>query len=101
MRTPLGSSGLRVSYGIMFIFTVIPHFSSTSVASLPPMPKVVTSTSIKWFSVPPLTAIRQPTAAMIAKACEKLIALSKGENAFGSYPLPFDLVIRESTGSPV
>jgi LacI family transcriptional regulator len=53
------------------------------------------------FSVPPLTAIRQPTAAMIAKACEKLIALSKGENAFGSYPLAFDLVIRESTGSPV
>lgn len=50
------------------------------------------------FSVPPLTAIRQPTAAMITKACEKLIALSKGENAFGSYPLPFALVIRESTG---
>lgn len=52
------------------------------------------------FSVPPLTAIRQPTAAMIAKACEKLIALSKGEDAYGSYQLPFDLVIRESTGSP-
>jgi LacI family transcriptional regulator len=53
------------------------------------------------FSVPPLTAIRQPTAAMIAKACEKLIAISKGQNVFGSYQLPFDLVIRESTGSPV
>ena len=53
------------------------------------------------FSVPPLTAIRQPTAAMIAKACQKLIALSNGENAFGSYTIPFDLVIRESTGSPV
>lgn len=53
------------------------------------------------FSVPPLTAVRQPTAAMIAKACEKLIALSKGENAYGSFQLPFDLVIRESTGSPV
>jgi LacI family transcriptional regulator len=53
------------------------------------------------FSVPPLTAIRQPTAAMIAKACEKLIARSKGEDAFGSYPLPFELVIRESTGSTV
>jgi LacI family transcriptional regulator len=51
------------------------------------------------FSVPPLTAVRQPTAAMIAKACEKLISLSKGENAYGSFQLPFDLVIRESTGS--
>jgi LacI family transcriptional regulator len=51
------------------------------------------------FSVPPLTAIRQPTAAMIAKACEKLIAISKGESAAGSYELPFELVERESTGA--
>lgn len=53
------------------------------------------------FSVPPLTAIRQPTAAMIAKACEKLIAVSKGEAATGSYELPFELVVRESTGAHI
>ena len=53
------------------------------------------------FSVPPLTAIRQPTATMIGKACEKLIAISKGEKAQGSYQLPFELVIRTSTGSPM
>jgi LacI family transcriptional regulator len=52
------------------------------------------------FSVPPLTAISQPTAAMIAKACEKLIAVSKGETATGSYQLPFTLVVRESIGVP-
>lgn len=53
------------------------------------------------FSVPPLTAISQPTAAMIAKACEKLIAVSKGEAATGSYQLPFALVVRDSIGAPV
>ena len=53
------------------------------------------------FSVPPLTAIRQPTATMIGKACEKLIAISKGEMAQGSYQLPFELVVRTSTGSPM
>lgn len=53
------------------------------------------------FSVPPLAAISQPTAAMIAKACEKLIAVSKGEAATGSYQLPFALVIRESIGAPI
>jgi LacI family transcriptional regulator len=53
------------------------------------------------FSVPPLTAIRQPTAAMIAKACEKLIAVSKGEAGTGSYQLPFELVVRESSGARI
>ena len=53
------------------------------------------------FSVPPLTAIRQPTATMIGKACEKLIAISNGEEAKGSYQLPFELVVRTSTGSPM
>ena len=52
------------------------------------------------FSVPPLTAIRQPTAAMIATASARLIALSKGEDGYGSYQLPFDLVVRTSTGQP-
>lgn len=53
------------------------------------------------FSVPPLTAISQPTAAMIAKACEKLIAVSKGEAATGSYQLPFAIVVRDSVGAPI
>ena len=52
------------------------------------------------FSVPPLTAIRQPTAAMIAKASERLIAISKGEEGFGAYLLDFELIERASTGKP-
>lgn len=50
------------------------------------------------FSVPPLSAVRQPTAAMIAKACERLIAAAAGEDAAGSYELPFHLVERASSG---
>lgn len=52
------------------------------------------------FSVPPLTAIRQPTAGMIGRACDKLIAISQGRAAEGSYVLPFELVVRDSTGRP-
>lgn len=50
------------------------------------------------LSVPPMTAIRQPTAAMIAKACEGLIAASSGTDAGGCYEVPFELITRESTG---
>ena len=52
------------------------------------------------FSVPPLTAIRQPTAAMIGQACEKLIALRGGEAAEGDYILPYTLVVRSTTAAP-
>lgn len=50
------------------------------------------------LSVPPMTAIRQPTAAMIAKACSGLIAESSGEDAKGKYELAFQLIERDSTG---
>lgn len=49
------------------------------------------------FSVPPLTAIRQPTARMIATACNRLIAIAAGEEAAGSYELPYELIERAST----
>lgn len=52
------------------------------------------------FSVPPLTAIRQPTAAMIGQACEKLIAIRSGEDAHGHYILPYELVVRSTTAPP-
>jgi len=52
------------------------------------------------FSVPPLTAIRQPTAAMIGKACAQLIALSKGEEGLGSFELPYEFVVRATTAAP-
>lgn len=52
------------------------------------------------FSVPPLTAIRQPTAAMIGRACEKLIAIRGGEEAGGDYVLPYELVVRSTTAPP-
>lgn len=51
------------------------------------------------FSVPPLSAIRQPTAAMIAKACERLIAAASGQDAAGCYALPYTFVERASTGT--
>lgn len=50
------------------------------------------------FSVPPLTAIRQPTAAMIARACARLIAIAGGETGGGSFELPYELVERATTG---
>ncbi len=50
------------------------------------------------FSVPPLTAIRQPTAEMIAEASKQLIAASRGETAAGTYELPYTLVRRATTG---
>jgi LacI family transcriptional regulator len=50
------------------------------------------------FSVPPLTAIRQPTAEMIASACASLIEISQGKYAVGSYELPFRLIERDTTG---
>ncbi|MCY7271426.1 MAG: LacI family DNA-binding transcriptional regulator [Sphingomonas bacterium] len=52
------------------------------------------------FSVPPLTAIRQPTALMIAKACERLIAISAGGETGGSFELPYSLIERASTAHP-
>ena len=58
------------------------------------------------FSVPPLTAIRQPTAEMIAKACERLIAISgsngAGEDEAGQgisrFEMPYRLIERATTG---
>lgn len=50
------------------------------------------------FSVPPLTAIRQPTAAMIARACKLLIDAADGGEASGEQILPFQLIKRETTG---
>lgn len=50
------------------------------------------------FSVPPLTAIHQPTSEMIACACAKLIEISQGKDAIGSFALPYRLVERATTG---
>ena len=52
------------------------------------------------FSVPPLTAIRQPTARMIACACENLIDSASGKGATGSFEIPYKLVIRGTTAPP-
>ncbi|WP_408591045.1 LacI family DNA-binding transcriptional regulator [Novosphingobium sp.] len=52
------------------------------------------------LSVPPLTAIRQPTAAMIGKACAQLIAISRGEEGLGAFELPYEFVVRASTAAP-
>lgn len=49
------------------------------------------------FSVPPLTAIRQPISALAETICVKLIAARDGEDTTGDYVLPFELVERQST----
>ena len=50
------------------------------------------------FSVPPLTAIRQPTAAMIGRACDLLMEAAEGKEPEGEQVLPFQLIKRETTG---
>jgi LacI family transcriptional regulator len=51
------------------------------------------------FAVPPLTAIRQPVAEMIARACSSLIDIVEGNGASGRHEIPFELICRASTGS--
>jgi LacI family transcriptional regulator len=52
------------------------------------------------FSVPPLTAIRQPIAELAATLCRKLIDAANGDDSVGNYELPFDLVLRMTTVCP-
>jgi len=49
------------------------------------------------FSVPPLTAIRQPTAAIVARACNLLMDLAEGKSIERQHVLPFELIVRDST----
>lgn len=49
------------------------------------------------FSVPPLTAIRQPISAMAETICIKLITARGGAEVTGDYVLPFELIERQST----
>jgi LacI family transcriptional regulator len=59
-------------------------------------------TPVVRFSVPPLTAISQPIAAMTARAAELLITVrTKGDEPAGPSVLPFELVVRGSTGRHV
>src|SRR5438876_1045405 len=55
MRMPDAIAGLFGSYGIVFLFTVIPTASSAFSATLPVRPSGRTSTSMRWLSVPPDT----------------------------------------------
>ncbi len=50
------------------------------------------------FSVPPLTAVRQPISAMIGTACAQLIAIVRGDAKGGAHEIPYELVLRASTG---
>ncbi len=49
------------------------------------------------FSVPPLTAIRQPISALAETICVKLIEARDGMDVTGDYQLPFELIERQST----
>ena len=58
-------------------------------------------TPIVKFSVPALTAIRQPIAAMTACAAVKLIQIANGEKVPETPKLlPFELIVRGSTAPP-
>lgn len=52
------------------------------------------------FSVPPLTAIRQPIADLAAMLCRELIDAANGESRAGNHILPFELVLRKTTVAP-
>jgi len=52
------------------------------------------------FSVPPLTAIRQPISALAETICTKLIAARGGAAVAGDHVLPFELIDRQSTARP-
>jgi len=52
------------------------------------------------FSVPPLTAIRQPIAAMAARAAEELMADGAKDQQGLEITLPFELIIRGTTHRP-
>ena len=67
MRMPDGSIGWRVSYGIMFLFTVIPAASRACSAALPLTPFDQTSTSIRWLSVPPETILNPPRCQLLGQ----------------------------------
>jgi len=57
------------------------------------------NTPVARFSVPPLTAIAQPIAAMTARAAELLIEAKQGKpDPEQPSVLPFELVVRASTG---
>ena len=49
------------------------------------------------FSVPPLTAIRQPISALAETICIKLIQARDGQDVTGDFALPFELIERQST----
>ena len=70
-RMPDAMFGGSVSNGIAFLFTVIPISSRRCSASLPVTPSGVTSTSIRWLSVPPET-----TRAPIRRASRQTAAFS-------------------------
>jgi LacI family transcriptional regulator len=58
-------------------------------------------TPIVKFGAPPLTAIRQPIAAMTARAADLLIRAANGEPADESASvLPFELIVRASSAPP-
>lgn len=52
------------------------------------------------FSVPPLTAIRQPIADLAGRMCGLLIDAANQGDTSGNHKLPFDLVVRSSTAPP-
>lgn len=52
------------------------------------------------FSVPPLTAVRQPISDIIGSAVERLIARANGEDVDGVLTLPHTLRIRGTTAPP-
>jgi len=77
------------------------HIASSSGLDVPDHLSLVSfdDTPPVRFSVPPLTAIRQPIAAMSAKAVGLLIEGHGRDTGYGPVQtLPFEFVIRESTG---
>ena len=74
MRIPDAIAGLFGSYGMVFLFTVIPTASSAFSACFPVSPTGRTSTSMRWLSVPPET-MRSPAFASDAASVRAFVRI--------------------------
>ncbi len=74
IRTPLVTKGLRGSSGIVFLFRVIPAWSSVACATLPvsSASNGVRSTTIRWMSVPPETS-RKPSCTSASASADAFV----------------------------
>jgi hypothetical protein len=68
-RMPLVTNGDWVSFGTVFLFSVMPAASSAFSATFPVTFLLRRSISIRWLSVPPDTRLKPYSMSALARAC--------------------------------